>query len=276
MPHSAYKKYIKEVSKKEKAEEKQKETAKNPRKRVFVLDFEGDIMAGGVDSMRVEIDALLTIADKDNDRVCVRIYSPGGRVDSYGLGASQLQRLCDKGLHLTVAIDNIATSGGYLMACVANKIIAAPFSIVGSIGVVAEVPNVHRLLQKYDVDFDIYKSGEHKRTVSIFGKNTEEGKDKFVEELNQIHQRFKNLIAENRSKVDIDRVATGEAWLSSDALELNLVDELLTSDAYLFAACDEADVYELTWIEKTSPVDRLMEKIHKGLYKIFTMLGSKK
>jgi len=261
LPPAEFKKYLKQQRKRRKASRNQ------VRKRIFLLDFKGNLQAGGVMGLTEEINAILTSAESD-DQVVVRVASAGGRVDSYGLAAAQLQRLRDRGLHLVVAVDNVAASGGYLMACPANTIIAAPFAIVGSIGVVAEIPNFHRLLQKNDIDFDIYKSGEFKRTVTIFGENTEEGKEKFTEELHRVHEQFKSLVFEHRPNLDIDRVSTGEAWVARDALEMGLVDELLTSDAYLLEACKEADIYQLCWVEKLSPMERMMRQIGKGIHRV--------
>lgn len=252
--------------KEEKAEAKaQKKAAVEDtvKPRLFVLDFDGDVEAGRTEFLRTEITAVLTLA-KPQDEVLLRLTSPGGMVPHYGLAASQLHRIRKQGIPLVVAVDTVAASGGYLMAVVANKVIAAPFALVGSIGVVAEVPNVHRLLDKYDVDWDVYTAGQHKRTLTIFGENTEEGRKKFVEELEDTHALFKEFVAEHRPALDLSTVATGEAWYGQRAIEKNLVDELCTSDEYVNAACDDRDVFEVQWIEHRKPLDRILGEI-RGL-----------
>ena len=226
----------------------------------FVLDFAGDIEASKVDHLRREVTAILTIAGP-KDEVLVKVESPGGRVPHYGLAASQLMRLRQKSIPLVVAVDKVAASGGYLMAATANKVIAAPFALVGSIGVVAEVPNVNRLLKKHDVDWDVYTAGEFKRTITVFGENTEEGKQKFNEELEDTHALFQEFVADNRPGLDIKAVATGEAWYGQRAIDRNLVDEIATSDEYTLTACDARDVFSLRWVEHTKPMDKLMGQL---------------
>ncbi len=245
----AFKKYLKEQKKEHK--EKEKESS-DERKKVFVLNFVGDIRASTVSSLREEITAILTIADK-KDEVVVILESGGGTVHGYGLGASQLKRIKDKEIKLTAAVDKVAASGGYMMACVADNIIAAPFAIIGSIGVLAQIPNFHRLLKKMDIDFEQITAGDYKRTLTLFGENTDKDREKFKEELEDTHRLFKEFVKESRSQVDIDKIATGEHWYGKRAIELNLVDELITSDDYLTHAAKEADVFEVKY-ERKKPV----------------------
>lgn len=218
--------------KKERKASKKQDATKEVKPRLFVIDFKGGMEAKEVASLREEVTAVLTMAT-EQDEVLVRVESGGGVVHGYGLCASQLQRLRDRGLHLTVAIDKVAASGGYMMACVAQHIIAAPFAIVGSIGVVAQLPNFHRLLQKHDIDYEQHTAGQYKRTLTLFGENDEAGRQKFREELESVHQQFRSFVARHRPRIELDKVATGEHWLASEALQLELVDELRTSDDYL-------------------------------------------
>jgi serine protease SohB len=171
-------------------------------------------------------------------------------VHSYGLASSQLKRITDANVQLTVAVDKVAASGGYMMACVADKILAAPFAVLGSIGVLAQLPNFHRLLKKNDIDFELLTAGEYKRTLTMFGENTEKGREKFVEELEQTHVLFKQFVGANRPDLDIDKVATGEVWYGQKAIEIGLIDELQTSDAYIQDKLKEADVYEIKFVHK--------------------------
>lgn len=229
--------------------------------RVFVLRFDGDIKASNVDHLRLEVTAILTMAT-DKDEVVICLESPGGMVHSYGLAASQLMRIRNKGIPLTAVVDMVAASGGYLMAAVANRVLAAPFALVGSIGVVAQIPNVHRLLKKNNVDVEVLTAGKYKRTLTMLGENTEEGRQKFVEELEDVHALFQEFVGENRPALDIDAVATGEAWYGKRALALGLVDELATSDEYLSERCAERDVFEIKWIEHKKPIDKLLGKVN--------------
>jgi serine protease SohB len=216
------------------------------RPRVFVLDFVGDLRAGAVSALREEVTAVLAVAGAD-DEVVVRLENPGGLVHDQGLAASQLQRLRGHGVRLTVAVDKIAASGGYMMACVADRIVAAPFALVGSIGVIAQVPNVHRLLDRYGVQVEQFKGGEFKRTVTPFGEVTEAERAKFTEEIEDTHTLFKDFVARNRPAVDVARVSTGQAWYGTRALDLRLVDELRTSDDYLLAAREHADLFGVSY-----------------------------
>ncbi|MEI2555736.1 protease SohB [Acinetobacter pittii] len=225
--------------------------------KIFVLDFKGDIQASAVENLREEITLILATAKAGRDRIVVRLESPGGMVHGYGLAAAQLVRLRDAGFHVTICVDKVAASGGYMMACIANEIIAAPFAIVGSIGVVAQVPNFNRLLKEHNVDFELYTAGQYKRTVTMFGENTPEGKAKFEEELQQTHVLFKHFVEKYRPQLNVDKVATGEHWYGEDALDLNLVDKLQTSDEYLLALLPQHDVYVINTRKKATLGEKL-------------------
>jgi serine protease SohB len=229
-----------------KAAKKAAKTATPPDKRVYVLDFKGDISASAVKRLGREIDAVLTVARAGADEVVVRVESPGGTVTGYGLAATQLSRLREAKVALTVTVDQVAASGGYLMACVADRIVAAPFAILGSIGVVAQVPNINKLLKKHDIDFEEITAGEFKRSVSIFGEITPAGREHFRGKLDSTHDAFKAFVAKSRPQLDIAQVANGDTWLGREALELGLVDELGASDAYLFRQRDSARIFEIS------------------------------
>lgn len=258
LPKKAFKQY----QKAEKAREKQREKAE--RRRVFVLNFHGDIRAAAVASLREEVTALLTVV-KPEDEVVLRLESAGGLVHSYGLAAAQLLRIRERQVRLTVAVDKVAASGGYMMACVAYRILAAPFAIVGSIGVVAQLPNFNRLLKKHDIDFEQFTAGEFKRTVTLFGENNEQGRRKFQEEIEDTHELFKTFVRTHRPTVDLEQAATGEHWFGARALETRLVDELRTSDDYLLAASNDADVYEVTYAGKKPWLARLLAHTSESL-----------
>ncbi|HBO70993.1 MAG TPA: protease SohB [Acinetobacter sp.] len=222
---------------------KEAKIRKKSDQKIYVLDFKGDVQASAVDTIREEITLILATAKAGHDRVVVRLESPGGMVHGYGLAAAQLVRLRDAGFNVTICVDKVAASGGYMMACIANEIISAPFAVVGSIGVVAQVPNFNRLLKQHNVDFELYTAGEYKRTVTMFGENTPEGKAKFEEELQQTHSLFKHFVEKYRPQLEVAKVATGEHWYGEDARELNLVDKLQTSDEYILSLLPKHDVY---------------------------------
>ena len=258
------KKDAKEEKKKEKEKHKtQKKDLKQgegPRPRMFVLDFVGDVQASEVVNLREEITAILSVAE-EQDEVLVRLESPGGVVHGYGLAASQLQRIRNKSVPLTVAVDKVAASGGYMMACIANKIIAAPFSLLGSIGVVAQIPNFHRVLKKNDIDVEILTAGEYKRTLTLFGENTDKAREKFVDDLEDVHELFKDFVFENRPQLDMERVATGEAWFGKRALERELVDDLKTSDEYIVDSCADRDVFLVKYVIHKNKIDKIFERV---------------
>ena len=225
------------------------------RKRVYYLRFDGDLRASKVDNLREEVSAILTLARPEKDQVVVAIESGGGLVHSYGLAASQLARLRQRGIALTAMVDKVAASGGYMMAAVADRIVAAPFAILGSIGVVAQIPNLHRFLRKHDVDLELLTAGEHKRTLTVLGRNTESGRRKFQQELDATHGLFKDFVHRYRPALDLDKVATGEHWYGEQAVALGLVDELRTSDDLLMELTREHDVFQITY-KKREPMSR--------------------
>ena len=237
-----------------------KDIASSPTGRVFVLNFKGDIQAKAASNLRVEVTAVLGIAN-EKDEVLVNIESAGGVVHGYGFAASQLDRIRKRGIPLTAAVDKVAASGGYMMACVADRIIAAPFAILGSIGVVAQIPNFHRLLEKNDVDLELHTAGAYKRTLTMFGENTDQGREKFVKDLEDTHVLFKDFVAEHRADLDVEKVATGEIWFGRQAIEQGLVDEVMTSDEYLFDKAQKHEVFEIVFEPKKS----LQEKLSKGV-----------
>jgi len=239
-----------------KPEKKKKQKTKKPT--LYVVDFHGDIKASQVEQLRDEISAILSVAQPE-DEVLIRLDSPGGAVNGYGLAAAQLQRIREKNIPLTVCIDKVAASGGYLMACVANSIIAAPFAIIGSIGVVAQIPNFHRWLKKNNVDIELLTAGEYKRTLTMFAENTDKGRKKFQEDLEKIHTAFREYVLSNRSQLDMDKVSTGEHWLAKDAFDLRLVDKLSTSDEYLIGKMANYNAFKLMIQPKTSLVNKLLK-----------------
>lgn len=219
--------------------------------KLFVIDFSGSMDAHEVDALREEVTAVLAVAT-NADAVLVRLESGGGVVHGYGLGASQLERLKQKNIPLTVAVDKVAASGGYMMACIADKIIAAPFAILGSIGVIAQLPNFNKLLKKNHIEFEQFTAGEFKRTVTVFGENTDKGRQKFQQELEETHVLFKQFVQKHRQQLDIDDVATGEHWFGYQALDLKLIDAITTSDDYLLSQLSERQVYKVQYrIRKT-------------------------
>ncbi|EFS3867435.1 protease SohB [Shigella boydii] len=251
------KQWHKAQKKKHKQEAKAKlgEVATDSKPRVWVLDFKGSMDAHEVNSLREEITAVLA-AFKPQDQVVLRLESPGGMVHGYGLAASQLQRLRDKNIPLTVTVDKVAASGGYMMACVADKIVSAPFAIVGSIGVVAQMPNFNRFLKSKDIDIELHTAGQYKRTLTLLGENTEEGREKFREELNETHQLFKDFVKRMRPSLDIDQVATGEHWYGQQAVEKGLVDEINTSDEVILSLMEGREVVNVRYMQRKRLIDR--------------------
>lgn len=223
---------------------------------VYVLDFDGDMKASAVESFREEITAILTMAT-EQDEVVVRLESPGGMVHAYGLASSQLARFRSANIPLTVCVDKVAASGGYMMACIADKLYAAPFAVIGSIGVVASLPNFNKVLKKYDVDYELLTAGEYKRTLTMLGENTEAGRNKFIEDLEQTHDLFKDFVEQYRPKLDITAVATGETWYGKTAIDNKLIDAISTSDEYIASRAKEVSVYEVKYVQKKS----IQEKI---------------
>lgn len=253
--HKAQKKKHKQEAKEAKAKAKQGERAETGKPRVWVLDFKGSMDAHEVNALREEITAVLAVV-KPQDQVVLRLESPGGVVHGYGLAASQLQRLRDKNIPLTITVDKVAASGGYMMACVADKIVSAPFAIIGSIGVVAQIPNFNRFLKGKDIDIELHTAGQYKRTLTLLGENTEEGRQKFREDLNETHHLFKDFVHRMRPGLDIEQVATGEHWYGQQALEKGLVDEVNTSDEVLLSLMEGREVMNVRYTQRKKLMDR--------------------
>ena len=247
---------LKALHKQRKAEHKTRQQQAEAQPCSYLSDFKGDIRASAVAALREEISAILQVA-KPGDAVPLRLESPGGMVNRYGLAAAQLLRLRDAGLPLTAMVDSVAASGGYLMAAAADKIVASPFALIGSIGVIAQLPNFHRWLQARNIDWEQFTAGQYKRTVTLFGENTDDGRAKLREELEEIHTRFRDFVHERRAQLNMDKVGTGEAWLGSQALDLGLVDELATSDEIIRGACQRGRVLHVSYQRKLTLPERV-------------------
>jgi len=220
------------------------------RETVYVLDFNGDTQASGVDALTREISVLLSLPTVPSE-VVLKVTSPGGTVTGYGLCSAQLQRLTQAGVKLTVCIDQLAASGGYLMACVADQILCAPYAAVGSIGVVAQLPNVAERLEREGIDFITTTAGKWKRTVTPFKKPTEEELAKQQKDILAIYDQFSSTVEINRPGLEIEQVATGEVWYGKDALIRGLVDSLMTSSEYIMQRMDDgAAVFTLKYKPK--------------------------
>lgn len=248
--------------------DKKNEQKKSDQPKLFVLDFKGDISASGTDNLSNEISHILEAA-KPGDEFLLKLESPGGAVSGYGLAASELRRIKDAGYKLNVVVDKVAASGGYMMACVADRILAAPFAIIGSVGVVAQIPNFNKLLKKNDIDFEIVTAGKYKRTLTIFGENTEEGRKKFKDQLEDIHVLFKNFVTINRPKLipNIEDVATGEFWFGEQCLEKNLIDEISTSEDFLFKNKGQYQIYEVSTEKKKSLIEKISDSAAQAIIK---------
>ena len=269
----------KKEKKKSKAELKeQKESVKKAKdadenlikkKRYFVLNFTGNIAADAVASLREEITAILSLATSD-DEVVLRLESPGGMVHAYGLASSQLLRIKNEKIPLTICVDKVAASGGYMMACLADKLIAAPFAIIGSIGVLVQLPNFHRVLKKYEVDYEIISAGEYKRTLTNFGEITPKAREKVKDDVENIHDIFKTWVKEYRPSIEIDKIATGETWVGSQAKERYMVDELKTSDEYIVGACKDSEVFEIEYEFKKTIQEKFSSVLEESAAKLFS------
>lgn len=256
----------KKIAKKEK--QREKAAAKEaPRPRTFVIDFKGDLKASAVATLREEVSAILEVANPD-DGVVVRLENHGGVVHEHGLAASQLARFRDRDVPLSVCVDKVAASGGYLMACVASRIYAAPFAILGSIGVLAQIPNFNRMLDSHGVDFEQITAGKYKRTVTMFGENTDEDRAKLKEELEDVHALFKSAVSRYRPDLDLDKIATGEHWYGTRALDLGLADEIKTSDEVLTELAADRDLYRVTYKIRQPLQKRLMSSIDSAIERV--------
>jgi serine protease SohB len=256
--------FVKALKSERKASKRRRKGGETERRRIFVIDFHGDIKATEVASLRETVTGVLMEAG-EGDEVLVRVENAGGMVTEHGLAASQLARIRRRKVGLTVAVDKVAASGGYLMACPADRIIAAPFAVVGSIGVVAQLPNFHRLLERGGVDFELHTAGEYKRTLTLFGENSEAGREKLREQLEETHSLFKDFIHQYRPDLDLARVATGEYWHGTQAMDLGLVDEVITSDDYLMDASADADIFLVAYAVHKRPLERLISSMQDAV-----------
>ena len=262
-------KELKAARKKDKSSVEAHADPGHEKKRIYVLNFKGNIAADAVVCLREEISAILSLATPA-DEVVVRLESPGGMVHAYGLASSQLLRLKNAKVPLTICVDKVAASGGYMMACLADKLIAAPFAIIGSIGVIVQLPNFHRVLKKHDVDYEMISAGEFKRTLTTFGEITDKSREKVQEDVQIIHDIFKTWVKEHRASVDIDKVATGETWLGSQAKEKYMVDDIRTSDECILQACESAEVFEVEYEVRKSIQDKLGKVLENSFEKVLS------
>jgi len=269
LPRQLFKKVLKNEKRALKQRNRRSANHKeDARKRTFVIDFHGDIKATAAASLRETITAVLMEATPA-DEVVLRLENAGGLVHEHGLAASQLVRIREKGIPLVVTVDKVAASGGYLMACVADRILAAPFAILGSIGVLAQMPNFHGLLSRHGIEFEKIQAGRYKRTMTLFGENTEEDRAKMQEQIDEVHGLFQRFVADFRPQLDMEQVATGEYWYGKQALDRKLIDALQTSDDYLMAASEDSDIYQLKYSVKKRLSERFLSSMQQAALKLF-------
>lgn len=271
---SMNKKELKKYFKSRKNEQKGKSDKKEKKSNVYVLNFKGDIKASAVNTLREEINAILNVAG-EKDEVLLSLESSGGTVNGYGLAASQLERIKMRNIPLTIAVDKVAASGGYMMAAVANELIAAPFAVVGSIGVVAQIPNFHKLLKKNQIDYEMVTAGEYKRTLTMFGENTDKAREKVEEQVEDAHSLFKSFISKNRENLEIDKVATGEYWYGTQAKDLGLIDNIKTSDDYLIDKNKDFNLYQITYKGKKTLTEKISSTLESTVSKVIDSLLNK-
>jgi len=265
----------KAILKKGKKKVSEKKPGSKKDKRVYILKFDGGLFADETAKMREEITAVLLIADPDRDEVVIELNSPGGTVNGYGFAADQLRRIRNKGMKLTVLVDQVAASGGYMMACVADEIVASPFAYIGSVGVVSEFPNYSKLMKKVGVEWKSYTAGNSKRDVGTYKEPTKADEKRHTKKLNDIHRVFKNHIKENRPKVDVDKIATGEVWTAKEAKDVKLVDKIQASDDYILAQMINGNVYRVYTPTDKSRIDKLLESFEKSGLRLFHKIMEK-
>mmetsp|Transcript_34745 Transcript_34745/g.50927 ORF Transcript_34745/g.50927 Transcript_34745/m.50927 type:complete len:554 (+) Transcript_34745:607-2268(+) len=240
----------------------------------FYIKFDGDLLVSTLDLLTKQVSTIVNVGKANIDQVIVVLSSPGGSVSSYGLASSQLVRIRKAGIKLVICVDTVAASGGYMMASVGDVVCAAPFAMIGSIGVVTQIPNFHRFLDKNSIDAFLFTAGKHKRTVDVIGEVTDEGKEKLQEELDDIHRAFKDHVALARPKLKdaIEDVGTGEYWLAVQAKELGLVDVIMTSDEYLESIRLQYDIIEIAEKKKKSGILSALHQLDgmKGVMGLFS------
>ena len=122
------------------------------------------------------------------------------------------------------------------------------------------------------MDFEQITAGKYKRTLTMFGKNTDEDRAKTREDLEEVHRLFKGAVTKNRPELDIESVATGEYWYGSRALELGLVDEIGSSDDYLMkaATAEGARIFAVKYKGK----ETMLQRLQSAFAAAFAALGA--
>ena len=222
------------------------------KSNLYYLEFEGDIQASEAAKLKQEILVCLQVA-KPTDVFLILVESSGGSVSNYGDLYSVMEMIKKRGHTLWVAIDRVAASGGYLISLPADKIFATPFALIGSIGVLSEVPNFGGLLDKYGVKMEEYTAGERKMNISMFRENGEEQKEHHRKKLGKIHELFKAQLVKYRGGliekkgVDIGELMEGDFWMGENAFELGLVDELKSSVEILLDEKDHFNILKVNY-----------------------------
>ena len=209
--------------------------------KILILDVEGVISNQAKKSMtgfQVEIGMIekvreiLSRAEKDKaiKALMVRINSPGGTVTSSDIIHHELKKFKERNnVKIYASIIDLAASGGYYIAVAGDKIIAHPTSLSGSIGVIAMIVNLEELFNKVGVDWEIVKSAEKKDFLSPFRALTKEERVLFQETIDSFHNRFVQIVADNRKELNIPSVkelADGRIFTAQEARDNKLIDEI--------------------------------------------------
>lgn len=233
------------------------------RKTAVLLSFNGDINATEVIEFGRAVSMIVQMKDLVSE-VYIIINSGGGVVNGYGLLASEIERLHYSEIETYALIDQVAASGGYMAACVANHVVAAPFAYIGSIGVVSEMPNFNQILSDNGINIEQHTAGKSKRTVTPLGKITDEDRNEFKKKLERIHRSFINHVSHYRNINDADEnknsiIFSGDYWIAEETveLELGLVDEISTSQEFLLDKMKEYNIIEITFQENKTKKSKL-------------------
>lgn len=199
------------------------------------------------------------------EAIVLRIDSPGGSV----VGSDEIyQALLAIDKPLVVSMGEVAASGGYYIACAADRVLANPGTLTGSIGVISMVPNIEELMEKIGVEVLVIKSGALKDEGSVFREMTEEEREVWQRIIDEAYDQFVGIVADGRDLPPqaVRELADGRVYTGHQALELGLVDELGNLSEAIELAAKMGGIVEEPRIIEYPATPSLMETIFGSLW----------
>ncbi|WP_343192796.1 S49 family peptidase [Buchnera aphidicola (Taiwanaphis decaspermi)] len=233
----------------------------NKKSNLYILDYNDKIKKNKIKKLREEISSIILVAKK-NDEVLLRLENTSDIVYEYGLVIAQLQRLRKKGIKLIISIDKIVSNGGYIIACVADHISASPFSIIGPINIVVNIPNIDKYTQTSNLNNQLNDCNTFTK-LTLIKNNTKIYVNKIFNKLDIKKYIRNSFIKDMRPSLNLNKIFNQNYWIGENAINEKLIDSINTSDDILFSKKDTHNLLKIKYVYKSNIVEKYIVTLNK-------------